>query len=138
MEGFPKNTLFDIQYHETPIDDNIWNIPFDIKCHKVCQYANMGIKRTVSIRQIDLWGSEPLESNKMKQHPSNHPTSNIHPIKFILQLICISVIYSFTLVSYGSNCQAQIRSSYSWAESALVSINLTTHQPPHPAGQFIS
>ena len=27
----------------------------------------MGIKRTVSIRQIDLWGSEPLESKKMKQ-----------------------------------------------------------------------
>ena len=27
----------------------------------------MGIKRTVSISQIDLWGSEPLESKKMKQ-----------------------------------------------------------------------
>ena len=27
----------------------------------------MGIERTVSIRQIDLWGSEPLESKKMKQ-----------------------------------------------------------------------
>ena len=27
----------------------------------------MGIKRTVSIRRIDLWGSEPLESKKMKQ-----------------------------------------------------------------------
>ena len=27
----------------------------------------MGIKRTVSIRQIDLWGSEPLESKKIKQ-----------------------------------------------------------------------
>ena len=25
----------------------------------------MGIKRTVLIRQIDLWGSEPLESNKI-------------------------------------------------------------------------
>ena len=24
----------------------------------------MGIKRTVLIRQIDLWGSEPLESKK--------------------------------------------------------------------------
>ena len=24
----------------------------------------MGIKRTVSIRQIDLWGNEPLESKK--------------------------------------------------------------------------
>ena len=31
------------------------------------KYANMGIKRTVLIRQIDLWGSEPLESKKMKQ-----------------------------------------------------------------------
>ena len=28
----------------------------------------MGIKRTVSIRQIDLWGSEPLESKKIKQN----------------------------------------------------------------------
>ena len=27
----------------------------------------MGIKRTVSIRQIDLWGSEPLESKKIEQ-----------------------------------------------------------------------
>ena len=27
----------------------------------------MGIKRTVSIRQIDLWGSEPLASKKMMQ-----------------------------------------------------------------------
>ena len=28
----------------------------------------MGIKRTVLIRRIDLWGSEPLESKKMKQN----------------------------------------------------------------------
>ena len=27
----------------------------------------MGIKRTVSIRRIDLWGIKPLESKKMKQ-----------------------------------------------------------------------
>ena len=27
----------------------------------------MGIKRTASIKQIDLWGSEPLESKKIKQ-----------------------------------------------------------------------
>ena len=27
----------------------------------------MGIKRTVSIRRIDLWRSEPLESKKIKQ-----------------------------------------------------------------------
>ena len=27
----------------------------------------MGIKRAVSIRQIDLWGSEPLELKKIKQ-----------------------------------------------------------------------
>ena len=31
------------------------------------KYGNMGIKRTVLIRQIDLWGSEPLESKKIKQ-----------------------------------------------------------------------
>ena len=27
----------------------------------------MGIKRTVSIRRIDLWGRKPLESKKMKE-----------------------------------------------------------------------
>ena len=27
----------------------------------------MGIKRTVSIRRIDLWGRKPLETKKMKQ-----------------------------------------------------------------------
>ena len=27
----------------------------------------MGIKRTVLIRQIDLWGSEPFESEKIKE-----------------------------------------------------------------------
>ena len=68
--------------------------------------------------------------------PSNiHPTiqhPSIHPIKFILQLICISVMCSCTLVSYGSNCKAQTRFSSSWAELALVSINLTTHPPTTP------
>ena len=39
-------------------------MPSDIKCHKVW---HMGIKRTVLIRQIDLWVIEPLESKKMKQ-----------------------------------------------------------------------
>ena len=35
----------------------------------------MGIKRTVSIRQIDIWGSEPLESKKKmkKTEMSNFP-----------------------------------------------------------------
>ena len=40
------------------------------RCHmtlNVIKYGNMGIKRTVSIRQIDFRSSEPLESNKMKQ-----------------------------------------------------------------------
>ena len=31
----------------------------------------MGIKRTVSIRQIDLWGSEPLESKKKAKNAKN-------------------------------------------------------------------
>ena len=65
-------------------------------------------------------------------HPTSIQPSNIHPIKFILQLICISVMCSFTLVSYGSNCKAQTRFSSSWAELALVSINLTTHPPTTP------
>ena len=60
--------------------------------------------------------------------PTIHPTSN-HPIKFILQLICISVMCSFTLVLNGSNCKAQTRFSSNWAELALVSIKLTTHPP---------
>ena len=33
----------------------------------VIKYANMGIKRTMLIRQIDLCGSEPLASKKMMQ-----------------------------------------------------------------------
>ena len=31
------------------------------------KYGNMGIKRTVSIRRIDLYGCEHLESKKMEQ-----------------------------------------------------------------------
>ena len=38
---------------------------------------------------------------------------SIHPIKFIFQLICILIMCCFTLVTYGSNCQARTRSSYS-------------------------
>ena len=66
--------------------------------------------------------------------PTIHPTSNhpTIPIKFILQLICISVMCSFTVVSNGSNCKAQTRFSSSWAELALVSINLITHPPTTP------
>ena len=76
-------------------------------------------------------------NSAFSNHPSNiHPTSiqhpSIHPIKFILQLICISVMCSCTLVSYGSNCKAQTRFSSSWAELALVCINLTTHPPTTP------
>ena len=41
----------------------------------------MGIKTTVSIRQIDLWGSDPLESNKMKQKMQNTEMS-IFPMYF--------------------------------------------------------
>ena len=41
----------------------------------------MGIKRTVSIRRIDLLGSEPLESNKMKQKMQKTEMS-IFPLYF--------------------------------------------------------
>ena len=67
------------------------------------------------------WAELPLISLS----PTIHPTSNIHPITFILQLIC-------TLVLNGSNCKAQTRFSSNWAELALVSINLTTHPPTTP------
>ena len=41
----------------------------------------MGIKRIVSIRLIDLWGSEPLESKKMKQKMQKTEMS-IFPLYF--------------------------------------------------------
>ena len=41
----------------------------------------MGIKRTVSIRGIDLWGSEPLESKKIKQKMQKTEMS-IFPLYF--------------------------------------------------------
>ena len=37
----------------------------------------MGIKRTVSIRQIDLWVIEPLESKKMMQKIPGDPIKTI-------------------------------------------------------------
>ena len=40
-------------------------MPYD---KNVINYANMGIKRTVSIRQIDLWGTEPLEPKKIMKN----------------------------------------------------------------------
>ena len=39
---------------------------FDILCQTVCQY-NIGIKRTVLIRQIDLWDGKPLDRGKIGQ-----------------------------------------------------------------------
>ena len=41
----------------------------------------MGIKRTVSIRRIDLWGNEPLESKKIKQKMQKTEIS-IFPLYF--------------------------------------------------------
>ena len=41
----------------------------------------MGIKRTVSIRRIDLWGRKPLESKKMKQKMQKTEMS-IFPLYF--------------------------------------------------------
>ena len=41
----------------------------------------MGIKRTVSIRRIDLWGRKPLESKKIKQKMQNTEMS-IFPMYF--------------------------------------------------------
>ena len=41
----------------------------------------MGIKRTVLIRRIDVWGSEPLESKKMKQKMQKNEMS-IFPLYF--------------------------------------------------------
>ena len=41
----------------------------------------MGIKRTVSIRRIDLWGNEPLELKKMKQKMQKNEMS-IFPLYF--------------------------------------------------------
>ena len=41
----------------------------------------MGIKRTVLIRQIDLWGSEPLESHK-KMKKMQKTEMSIFPLYF--------------------------------------------------------
>ena len=41
----------------------------------------MGIERTVSIRQIDLWGTEPLESNKIMKKMQKNEMS-IFPLYF--------------------------------------------------------
>ena len=48
----------------------------------------MGIKRTVSIRRIDLWGSEPLESKKMKQKMQKNEMP-IFPIYFWANFLVI-------------------------------------------------
>ena len=75
--------LYDIFCHMTYVIKWRFMIFYDI-CHMtwdVIKYANMGIKRTVSIRQIDLWGSEPLESNKiMKKMQKTEMT--IFPLYF--------------------------------------------------------
>ena len=51
--------------------DFLCHMAYVTNCHKMpfydIKYGNMDIKRTVSIRQIDLLGSEPLESKKIKQ-----------------------------------------------------------------------
>ena len=41
----------------------------------------MGIKRTVWIRRIDLWGRKPLESKKIKQKMQK-PEMSIFPLYF--------------------------------------------------------
>ena len=41
----------------------------------------MGIKRTVSIRQIDLWGTEPLETKKIMKKMQKTELSNF-PLYF--------------------------------------------------------
>ena len=41
----------------------------------------MGIKRTVSIRQIDLWGTEPLEPKKIMKNMQKTEMSNF-PLYF--------------------------------------------------------
>ena len=41
----------------------------------------MGIKRTVSVRRIDIWGSEPLQLKKMKQKMQKNEMS-IFPMYF--------------------------------------------------------
>ena len=49
----------------------------------------MGIKRTVSIRQIDIGGSEPLESKKKKQKMQKTEMS-IFPLYFWANSFVIS------------------------------------------------
>ena len=41
----------------------------------------MGIKRTVSIRQIELWGTEPLEPEKIMKNMQKTEMSNF-PLYF--------------------------------------------------------
>ena len=42
----------------------------------------MGIKRTVSIRRIDLWGSEPLESKKNEAKNAKKTEMLFFPLYF--------------------------------------------------------
>ena len=41
----------------------------------------MGIKRTVSIRQIELWGTEPLEPKKIRKKMQKTEMANF-PLYF--------------------------------------------------------
>ena len=57
----PKNV---IKWHFSSFHDILWHMAYDIECHS---YVNMGIKRTVLIRQIDLGGLKTSDRNKINQ-----------------------------------------------------------------------
>ena len=60
----------------------------------------MGIKRTVSIRQIDLWGSEPLESKKIKQKMQKTEMS-IFPMYFWTNAFVKKIAILDTVLGHG-------------------------------------
>ena len=60
----------------------------------------MGIKRTVSIRRIDLWGNEPLESKKMKQKMQKTEMS-IFPLYFWTNAIVRMTTILDTVLGHG-------------------------------------
>ena len=60
----------------------------------------MGIKRTVSIRRIDLLGSEPLESKKMKQKMQKTEMSSF-PMYFWANSFVKSKSISYTVPELG-------------------------------------
>ena len=81
----------------------------------------MGIKRTVSIRRIDLWGRKPLESKKMKQKMQKTEMS-IFPMyfwaNFFVNKKCILdtlpvVGFFYRFFPLVRNCQPQINLSVS-------------------------